>query len=44
MDSGELRKMLLLKVDKSELEAVIDMKSNKADTDLIMKGVDILHK
>jgi hypothetical protein len=44
MDSNELRNMLLSKVDKAELEAVIDMKSNKKDTDLAMKGLDILHK
>ncbi len=36
--------MLMSKVDKAELEAVIDMKSNKSDTDLAMKGIDILHK
>lgn len=44
MDSGELRKILLTKVEKSELEAVIDMKSNKADTDMALKGLDIIHK
>lgn len=44
MDSNELRKILLTKVDKSELEAVIDMKSNKTDTDLVMKCLDIIHK
>ncbi len=32
------------KVDKFDLEAVIDMKSNKTDTDLAMKGIDIVHK
>lgn len=44
MDSNELRKILLSKVEKSELEVVIGMKSNKADTDLAMKGLDIIHK
>lgn len=44
MDSSELRKILLTKVDKSELEAVIDAKSNKTDTDIAMKGLDIIHK
>ena len=32
------------KVDKVDLEAVIDMKSNKMDTDIAMKGLDIVHK
>ena len=32
------------KVDKVDLEMVIDMKSNKNDTDLAMKGLDIVHK
>lgn len=32
------------KVDKVDLEMVIDMKSNKTDTDLAMKGLDIVHK
>ena len=44
MDSNELRKILLTKVDKSELEAVINVKSNKNDTDIAMKGLDIIHK
>lgn len=44
MDSNELRKILLTKVEKSELEAVINIKSNKSDTDLAMKGLDIIHK
>ena len=44
MDSNELRKILLSKVEKSELEVVIGMKSNKADTDLAMKSLDIIHK
>jgi hypothetical protein len=32
-----------MKVDRSELEALNDLKSNKNDTDLAMKGIDILH-
>jgi hypothetical protein len=44
MDPNELRKLLLTKVEKSELEAVINVKSNKTDTDLAMKGLDIIHK
>lgn len=32
------------KVDQVDLEAVINMKSNKADTDVAMKGLDIVHK
>lgn len=36
--------MLMSKVDKVDLEMVIDMKSNKTDTDLAMKGLDIVHK
>ena len=39
-----MRKIIISKVDKSELEAVIDMKSNKADTDLALKSLDIIHK
>ena len=44
MDTGEFKKALVGKVDKVELEAVINMKSNKHDTDIAMKGIDILHK
>ena len=44
MDTGEFKKALVGKVDKVELEAVINMKSNKHDTDVAMKGIDILHK
>ena len=36
--------MLMSKVDQVDLEAVINMKSNKADTDVAMKGLDIVHK
>lgn len=32
------------KADRTELEAVIEQKSNKIDTDLVMKGLDIVHK
>lgn len=30
---GDLKKMLMQKVDKQEVEALIDLKSNKHDTD-----------
>ena len=32
------------KVDKHELEEVAEMKSNKTDSEQLMKDVDILHK
>ena len=44
MDQNELRRMLVQKVDKGELEAVVDLKSNKTDTDVAMKCVDIMHQ
>ena len=44
VDAQELKKMLMSKVDQVDLEAVINMKSNKADTDIAMKGLDIVHK
>jgi DNA polymerase family B len=44
IDSQELKKIMMSKVDKVDLEMVIDMKSNKTDTDLAMKGLDIVHK
>lgn len=42
MDQNELRKMMAVKV--GDLGAIIELKSNKTDTDLIMKCVDIMHK
>ncbi len=41
---GELKKILMQKVDKQEVEALIDLKSNKHDTDQTMKAMDIIHK
>lgn len=32
------------KVDKIDLDKVIDMKSNRSDTEQAMKAIDILHK
>jgi hypothetical protein len=32
------------KIDKLEAEAMIDLKSNKQDTDMAMKALDIVHK
>ena len=31
-------------MDKTDLDLVVDLKSNKTDTDLVMKGLDIVHK
>jgi hypothetical protein len=39
-----LKRALVGKVDKVELEAVANLKSNKRDTDVALKGIDILHK
>ena len=44
VDAQELKKIMMSKVDKVDLEAVIDTKSNKMDTDIAMKGLDIVHK
>jgi len=40
----DLKKILMQKVDKQEVEAMIDLKSNKTDTDMAMKALDIVHK
>jgi len=39
-----MKKLMMSKVDRVDLDAVIDLKSNKSDTDLAMKGIDIMHK
>lgn len=44
VDQNELRKLLISKVDKADLDQIVDMKSNKTDTDIVMKGLDIVHK
>lgn len=44
IDNNELRSLLLQKVDKIDLEKVIEIKSNKFDMEQAMKGIDVLHK
>ena len=39
-----MRQLLGVKADKWEVEAMAEAKSNKADTELLMRDVDIMHK
>eukprot|EP00347_Sterkiella_histriomuscorum_P007561 403348445 len=44
LDNNELRKILIQKVDKQELDKVMQVKSNKLDVEQALKSIDILHK
>ena len=44
LDANEIKNMMSGKVDRDELTALYDLKSNKLDTEMTMKSVDIVHK
>ena len=36
--------MIRNKADKHELQVLIDMKTNKKDTEYLMRSIDVIHK
>jgi hypothetical protein len=36
--------MLLSKVDKIDLDRVVEMKSNRSDTEQAIRAIDVIHK
>lgn len=44
LDNNELRRLLISKVDKIDLDRVIEMKSNRTDTEQAIRAIEVLHK
>ena len=42
--TGDLETVIKTKADKSEIVNLHDIKSNKEDTEMSMRNIDILHK
>ena len=44
LDVNEMRQILMQKVDKSEMESLGDIKSNKSDMERVLRDIDIVHR